>query len=148
MHTHISHKVGMFCFPTFHVCFSCFFHISVISVQPSRMNNTITHARFGGIPLACLYVSTPYIERNRALSTHRTLGSIILPCSKTLVTLRCGLKSRSGLALEPLGAPEYESRVNSRSSVPLPTFFCRFDHPEWWSLAEVRGCLHVDSPKP
>ena len=67
----------MFCFPTFHVCFSCFFHISVISVQPSRMNNTITHARFGGIPLAYLYVSTPYIERNRALSTHRTLGSMI-----------------------------------------------------------------------
>ena len=114
----------MFCFPTFHVCFSCFFHISVISVQPSRMNNTITHARFGGIPLAYLYVSTvkPYIERNRALSTHRTLGSIILSCSKTLVTLRCGLKSRSGLALEPLGAPEYESRVNFRSGVPADPF--------------------------
>ena len=26
-------------------------------------------------------------------------------------------------------------------------FFCRFDHPEWWSLAEVHGCLDVDSPQ-
>ena len=33
-----------------------------------------------------------------------------------------------------------ESRVNSRSRVPLPTFLCRSDHPEWWSLAEVHGC--------
>ena len=54
-----------------------------------------------------------------------------LPWARTLVTLRCKLKSRSGLALGPLGAPEYESRVNSRSRVPLPTFFCRSDHPEW-----------------
>ena len=38
---------------------------------------------------------------------------------KTLLTLRCGLKRRSGLPLGPLGAPEYESRVNSRSRVPL-----------------------------
>ena len=65
-----------------------------------------------------------------------------------MVTLRCKLKSRSGLALGPLGAPEYESRVNSRSRVPLPIFFCRSDHPEWWSLAEVHGCLDVDSPNP
>ena len=45
------------------------------------------------------------------------------PCAKTLVTLRCKLRSRSGLALGPLGAPEYEFRVNSRSRVPLPIFF-------------------------
>jgi len=72
----------------------------------------------------------------------------VLPWAKTLVTLRCKLKSCSGLALGPLGAPEYESRVSSRSRVPLPTFFCRSDHPEWWSLAEVHGCLDVDSPNP
>ena len=68
-----------------------------------------------------------------------------LPSSKNVGhTLRCELKSRSGLALGPLGAPEYESRVNSRSRVaPLTTFFCRFDHPGWWSLAErsMHGCL-------
>ena len=72
----------------------------------------------------------------------------ILPWDIKLVTLRCKLKSRPGLALGPLGAPEYESRVNSRSRVPLPTFLCRSDHPEWWSLAEVHGCLVVDSPNP
>ena len=66
-----------------------------------------------------------------------------LPWARTLVTLRCKLKSRSGLALGPLGAPEYESRVNSRSRMPLPTFFCRSDHPEWWSLAEVHGCNYM-----
>ena len=65
-----------------------------------------------------------------------------------MVTLLCKLKSRPGLALGPLGAPEYESRVNSRSRIPLPIFFCRSDHPEWWSLAEVHGCLDVDSPNP
>ena len=54
----------------------------------------------------------------------------MLPWDIKLVTLRCKLKSRPGLALGPLGAPEYESRVNSRSRVPLPTFLCRSDHPE------------------
>ena len=29
----------------------------------------------------------------------------ILPCRKTLATLRCELKTRPGLALGPLGAP-------------------------------------------
>ena len=72
----------------------------------------------------------------------------ILPCIIKLVTLLCKLKSRPGLALGPLGAPEYESRVNSRSRVPLPTFLCRSGHPQWWSLAEVHGCLVVDSPNP
>ena len=78
----------------------------------------------------------------------RCIAHCILPWAETLVTLRCKLKSRPGLALGPLGAPEYESRVNSRSRVPLPIFFCRSDHPEWWSLAEVHGCLDVDSPNP
>ena len=72
----------------------------------------------------------------------------VLPWVIKLVTLRRKLKSRPELALGALGAPEYESRVNSRSRVPLPTFSCRFDHPEWWSLAEVHGCLDVDSPNP
>jgi hypothetical protein len=72
----------------------------------------------------------------------------LLPWDIKLVTLRCKLKSRPGLALGPLGAPEYESRVNSRSWVPLPTFLCRSDHPQWWSLAEVHGFLVVDSPNP
>ena len=40
--------------------------------------------------------------------------------------LLCKLKSRSGLALGPLGAPEYESRVNSSSRVPS-------DHHSGWS---------------
>ena len=53
----------------------------------------------------------------------RHVGVRVLPWAKTLVTLLCKLRSRSGLALGPLGAPEYESRVNSRSRVPLPIFF-------------------------
>ena len=72
----------------------------------------------------------------------------VRPGAITLVTLRCKLKSRSGLALGPPRAPEYESRPNCRSRVHLPTFSCRFDHPEWWSPAEVRGSVDVDSLDP
>ena len=43
-----------------------------------------------------------------------------------LVTLLCKPSRGPGLALGPLGAPEYESRLNSRSRVPLSTFSCRF----------------------
>ena len=32
--------------------------------------------------------------------------------------------------------------------VPLPTLFCRFDHPEWWSLAKAHEFLDVDSQHP
>ena len=56
--------------------------------------------------------------------------------------------SRRGAARARLLAAAMLRRVNSRSRVPLPTFSCRFDHPEWWSLAEVHGCLDVDSPNP
>ena len=71
----------------------------------------------------------------------------LLPCVKTLVTLRCKLKRGPGLALGPLGAPEYESRLNSRSRVPLPTFYCIFYPFRWQSPAEVHWTVHVDCPR-
>ena len=64
--------------------------------------------------------------RRRALNGTNFTGEKLSErlCSKNVGhTLRCELKSRSGLALGPLGAPEYESRVSSRSRVPLTTFF-------------------------
>ena len=84
----------------------------------------------------------------RSLYYHTLLTPLGHKVGHFALTLRCKLKSRPGLALGPLGAPEYEYRVNSRSRVPLPTFLCRSDHPEWLSLAEVHGCLVVDSPNP
>ena len=71
----------------------------------------------------------------------------LLPCVKTLVTLRCKLKRGPGLAIGPLGAPEYESRLNSRSRVPLPTFYCIFYPFRWQSPAEVHWTVHVDCPR-
>ena len=62
----------------------------------------------------------------------------LLPCVKTLVTLRCKLKRGPGLALGPLGAPEYESRLNSRSRVPLPTFSCIY-----YPFSDLGGGTHV-----
>ena len=47
-----------------------------------------------------------------------------------LVTLRCELETRPGLALGPLGAPESDSTPNFRSRIHLTTFFCRFDGPD------------------
>ena len=64
-----------------------------------------------------------------------------------LVTLLCKPSRGPGLALGPLGAPEYESRLNSRSRVPLSTFSCRFYQLRWWSPAEVHWTVHVDCPR-
>ena len=58
------------------------------------------------------------------------------PAAIRLVTLLCELKTRPGLALGPLGAPESNSTLNFRSRIHLPTFFCRSDGPEQWSPAE------------
>jgi hypothetical protein len=71
----------------------------------------------------------------------------LLPCVIRLVTLRCKLKRGPGLALGPMGAPEYESRLNSRSRVPLSTFSCRFYPFRWWSPAKVHWTVHVDCPR-
>ena len=69
------------------------------------------------------------------------------PWCKTLVTLLCKPSRGPELALGPLGAPEYESRLNSRSRVPLSTFSCRFYQLRWWSPAEVHWTVHVDCPR-
>ena len=71
----------------------------------------------------------------------------LLPWCKTLVTLLCKPSRGPELALGPLGAPEYESRLNSRSRVPLSTFSCRFYQLRWWSPAEVHWTVHVDCPR-
>ena len=68
----------------------------------------------------------------------------VLPCFKKLVTLLCKPNRGPGLALGPLRAPEYESRLNSRCRVPLSTFSCRFYQLKWWSPAEVHWTVHVD----
>ena len=88
--------------------------------------------------------------RTSPLRAHQQRQSVTssTPLFQNVGHIALQAQSRSELALGPLGAPEYESRVNCRSRVPLPTFSCRFDHPEWWSLAEVHGCLDVDSPNP
>jgi hypothetical protein len=64
-----------------------------------------------------------------------------------LVTLLCKPSRGPGLALGPLEAPEYESRLNSRSRVPLSTFYCRFYQLRWWSPVEVHWTVHVDCPR-
>ena len=74
----------------------------------------------------------------------------LLPCAIKLVTLRCKLKRGSracSRGLGPLGVPEYESRLNSRSRVPLSTFSCRFYQFRWWSPAEGHWAVHVDCPR-
>jgi hypothetical protein len=62
-----------------------------------------------------------------------------------LVTLLCKPSRGPELALGPLGAPDYESRLNSRSRVPLSTFSCRFYQLRWWSPAEVHWTVHAVS---
>ena len=61
--------------------------------------------------------------------------SLVLPWVIKLVTLRCELETRPGLALGPLGAPESDSTLNFKSRIHLTTFYCRFDGPDQWSPA-------------
>ena len=83
-----------------------------------------------------------YNKRNHFRQNER-----LLPWCKKLVTLLCKPSRGPELALGPLGAPEYESRLDSRSRVPLSTFSCRFYQLRWWSPAEVHWTVHVDCPR-
>jgi len=89
---------------------------------------------------------SPLTHPGRPPATSGGMGSL-LPWIIKLVTLLCKPSRGPELALGPLGAPEYESRLNSRSRVPLSTFSCRFYQLRWWSPAEVHWTVHVDCPR-
>ena len=68
--------------------------------------------------------------------------SLVLPWVIKLVTLLCELKTRPGLALGPLGAPESDSTLNFRSRIHLPTFFAGLMAPN--SGRQQRGPGSMD----